>query len=136
MSRNFPEMPILGLVDWYGCPFLFLSLHQIHNLCLYAIFKFQNFQRNPAGLAILCTFKFGSIGMGLEAYRYGALPTVILVDFQALYICINLINRYLIIVVTQLAMLSGLDCERMILSLYLTNHISHSSHGICRLPKA
>ncbi|WZZ13107.1 hypothetical protein YC2023_106196 [Brassica napus] len=27
--------------------------------------------RNPAGLAILCTFKFGSIGMGLEAYRYG-----------------------------------------------------------------
>ncbi|AAF24569.1 F22C12.24 [Arabidopsis thaliana] len=26
--------------------------------------------RNPAGLAILCTFKFGSIGMGLEAYRY------------------------------------------------------------------
>lgn len=28
-------------------------------------------KRNPAGLAILCTFKFGSIGMGLEAYRYG-----------------------------------------------------------------
>ncbi|KAJ6962349.1 hypothetical protein NC652_001110 [Populus alba x Populus x berolinensis] len=28
------------------------------------------FTRNPAGLAILCTFKFGSIGMGLEAYRY------------------------------------------------------------------
>ncbi|XP_017973946.1 PREDICTED: meiotic recombination protein SPO11-2 isoform X2 [Theobroma cacao] len=26
--------------------------------------------RNPAGLAILCTYKFGSIGMGLEAYRY------------------------------------------------------------------
>ncbi|CAK9156577.1 unnamed protein product [Ilex paraguariensis] len=26
--------------------------------------------RNPAGLAILCTFKFGSVGMGLEAYRY------------------------------------------------------------------
>ncbi|KAL0312544.1 UNVERIFIED_CONTAM: Meiotic recombination protein SPO11-2 [Sesamum radiatum] len=26
--------------------------------------------RNPAGLAILCTFKFGSIAMGLEAYRY------------------------------------------------------------------
>ncbi|XP_065858365.1 meiotic recombination protein SPO11-2 isoform X2 [Euphorbia lathyris] len=41
MSRSFPELPILGLVDW-----------------------------NPAGLAILCTFKFGSIGMGLEAYRY------------------------------------------------------------------
>ncbi|WCJ26365.1 Meiotic recombination protein SPO11-2 [Euphorbia peplus] len=41
MSRLFPELPILGLVDW-----------------------------NPAGLAILCTFKFGSIGMGLEAYRY------------------------------------------------------------------
>ncbi|XP_027183324.1 meiotic recombination protein SPO11-2 [Coffea eugenioides] len=41
MSRAFPEMPILGLVDW-----------------------------NPAGLAILCTYKFGSIGMGLEAYRY------------------------------------------------------------------
>ncbi|KAI3792373.1 hypothetical protein L2E82_06250 [Cichorium intybus] len=42
MSQAFPEMPIFGLVDW-----------------------------NPAGLAILCTFKYGSIGMGLEAYRYG-----------------------------------------------------------------
>ncbi|XP_024984774.1 meiotic recombination protein SPO11-2 [Cynara cardunculus var. scolymus] len=41
MSQAFPEMPILGLVDW-----------------------------NPAGLAILCTFKYGSIGMGLEAFRY------------------------------------------------------------------
>ncbi|XP_034672744.1 meiotic recombination protein SPO11-2 [Vitis riparia] len=41
MSRAFPDLPILALVDW-----------------------------NPAGLAILCTFKFGSIGMGLEAYRY------------------------------------------------------------------
>lgn len=41
MSREFPHLPILALVDW-----------------------------NPAGLAILCTFKFGSITMGLEAYRY------------------------------------------------------------------
>nr|GEW12838.1 meiotic recombination protein SPO11-2 [Tanacetum cinerariifolium] len=41
MSQAFPEIKILGLVDW-----------------------------NPAGLAILCTFKYGSIGMGLEAYRY------------------------------------------------------------------
>ncbi|XP_031249563.1 meiotic recombination protein SPO11-2 isoform X2 [Pistacia vera] len=41
MTRAFPDLPILALVDW-----------------------------NPAGLAILCTFKFGSIGMGLEAYRY------------------------------------------------------------------
>ncbi|XP_077245508.1 sporulation 11-2 isoform X6 [Tasmannia lanceolata] len=41
MSKSFPDLPILGLVDW-----------------------------NPAGLAILCTYKFGSIGMGLEAYRY------------------------------------------------------------------
>ncbi|XP_050229036.1 meiotic recombination protein SPO11-2 [Mercurialis annua] len=41
ISRYFPELPILALVDW-----------------------------NPAGLAILCTFKFGSIGMGLEAHRY------------------------------------------------------------------
>ncbi|GFP88935.1 meiotic recombination protein spo11-2 [Phtheirospermum japonicum] len=41
MSREFPQLPILGLVDW-----------------------------NPAGLAILCTFKFGSVAMGLEAYRY------------------------------------------------------------------
>ncbi|XP_019160406.1 PREDICTED: meiotic recombination protein SPO11-2 [Ipomoea nil] len=41
MSRKFPSIPILGLVDW-----------------------------NPAGLAILCTFKYGSIGMGLEAFRY------------------------------------------------------------------
>ncbi|KAK7253061.1 hypothetical protein RIF29_37465 [Crotalaria pallida] len=41
ISRVFPDLPILCLVDW-----------------------------NPAGLAILCTFKFGSVGMGLEAYRY------------------------------------------------------------------
>ncbi|PSS11368.1 Meiotic recombination protein like [Actinidia chinensis var. chinensis] len=41
ISRTFPDLPIFGLVDW-----------------------------NPAGLAILCTFKYGSIGMGLEAYRY------------------------------------------------------------------
>lgn len=41
ISKAFPDLPILALVDW-----------------------------NPAGLAILCTFKFGSIGMGLEAYRY------------------------------------------------------------------
>ncbi|KAL8226935.1 hypothetical protein R6Q57_016767 [Mikania cordata] len=41
MSRAFPEIKIFGLVDW-----------------------------NPAGLAIICTFKYGSIGMGLEAYRY------------------------------------------------------------------
>ncbi|ESQ28974.1 hypothetical protein EUTSA_v10023831mg [Eutrema salsugineum] len=41
MSTTFPDLPILALVDW-----------------------------NPAGLAILCTFKFGSVGMGLEAYRY------------------------------------------------------------------
>ncbi|KAG9145144.1 hypothetical protein Leryth_008933 [Lithospermum erythrorhizon] len=41
MSRAFPDTPLLGMVDW-----------------------------NPAGLAILCTFKYGSIGMGLEAYRY------------------------------------------------------------------
>uniref|UniRef100_A0A0E0EI30 DNA topoisomerase (ATP-hydrolyzing) n=1 Tax=Oryza meridionalis TaxID=40149 RepID=A0A0E0EI30_9ORYZ len=26
--------------------------------------------RNPAGLAILCTYKYGSISMGLESYRY------------------------------------------------------------------
>ncbi|XAR70250.1 DNA topoisomerase (ATP-hydrolyzing) [Bertholletia excelsa] len=41
ISRTFPNLPIFGLVDW-----------------------------NPAGLAILCTFKFGSIQMGLEAFRY------------------------------------------------------------------
>ncbi|KAL4339468.1 hypothetical protein GQ457_08G032230 [Hibiscus cannabinus] len=41
MSRAFPELPIIALVDW-----------------------------NPAGLGILCSFKFGSIGMGLEAHRY------------------------------------------------------------------
>ncbi|KAJ8764900.1 hypothetical protein K2173_010365 [Erythroxylum novogranatense] len=41
ITRAFPDLPILALVDW-----------------------------NPAGLGILCTFKFGSIGMGLEAYRY------------------------------------------------------------------
>ncbi|CAJ1927679.1 unnamed protein product [Sphenostylis stenocarpa] len=41
INRAFPDLPVLALMDW-----------------------------NPAGLAILCTFKFGSVGMGLEAYRY------------------------------------------------------------------
>ncbi|XP_026379850.1 meiotic recombination protein SPO11-2-like [Papaver somniferum] len=41
LSRAFPNLPIFALVDW-----------------------------NPAGLAILGTYKFGSIGMGLEAYKY------------------------------------------------------------------
>lgn len=43
MTKSFPNLPILALVDW-----------------------------NPAGLSILCTFKYGSIGLGLEAYKYGA----------------------------------------------------------------
>uniref|UniRef100_J3MQI6 Meiotic recombination protein SPO11-2 n=1 Tax=Oryza brachyantha TaxID=4533 RepID=J3MQI6_ORYBR len=41
LSLTFPNMPIFALVDW-----------------------------NPAGLAILCTYKYGSISMGLESYRY------------------------------------------------------------------
>ncbi|KAI3881411.1 hypothetical protein MKX03_023927, partial [Papaver bracteatum] len=41
LSRAFPHFPIFALVDW-----------------------------NPAWIAILGTFKFGSIGMGLEAYKY------------------------------------------------------------------
>ncbi|KAJ4803691.1 Meiotic recombination protein SPO11-2 [Rhynchospora pubera] len=41
LSETFPSITIFALVDW-----------------------------NPAGLAILCTYKFGSISMGLESYRY------------------------------------------------------------------
>uniref|UniRef100_A0A0E0I7D8 DNA topoisomerase (ATP-hydrolyzing) n=1 Tax=Oryza nivara TaxID=4536 RepID=A0A0E0I7D8_ORYNI len=41
LSQTYPNMPIFALVDW-----------------------------NPAGLAILCTYKYGSISMGLESYRY------------------------------------------------------------------
>ncbi|KAK2984582.1 hypothetical protein RJ640_018960 [Escallonia rubra] len=41
LSQAFPKIQILGIVDW-----------------------------NPAGLAIFCTYKYGSIAMGLEAYRY------------------------------------------------------------------
>ncbi|PUZ50185.1 hypothetical protein GQ55_6G039200 [Panicum hallii var. hallii] len=41
LSQTFPNMPIFALVDW-----------------------------NPAGLAIVCTYKYGSISMGLESYRY------------------------------------------------------------------
>ncbi|KAK1272762.1 Meiotic recombination protein SPO11-2 [Acorus gramineus] len=41
LSKTFPNLPIFALVDW-----------------------------NPAGLAILCTYKFGSIKMGLEAFKY------------------------------------------------------------------
>ncbi|KAI3896862.1 hypothetical protein MKX03_013513 [Papaver bracteatum] len=46
LSRAFPHFPIFALA--------------------YSIFTY----RNPAWLAILGTFKFGSIGMGLEAYKY------------------------------------------------------------------
>ncbi|KAH9547963.1 hypothetical protein CY35_11G062900 [Sphagnum magellanicum] len=42
LHKEFPSLPIVALVDW-----------------------------NPGGLAILCTFKFGSIRMGLEAPKYG-----------------------------------------------------------------
>ncbi|KAL3682037.1 hypothetical protein R1sor_000059 [Riccia sorocarpa] len=41
LHQAFPALPILGLVDW-----------------------------NPAGLAILCTYKFGSMRMGLETAHY------------------------------------------------------------------
>ncbi|KAG0566879.1 hypothetical protein KC19_7G094600 [Ceratodon purpureus] len=41
LHQEFPSLPIFALVDW-----------------------------NPAGLAIICTYKFGSIKMGLEAPRY------------------------------------------------------------------
>ncbi|XP_064996890.1 meiotic recombination protein SPO11-2-like isoform X5 [Musa acuminata AAA Group] len=41
ISQTFPDMTILALMDW-----------------------------NPSGLAILCTYKFGSITTGLESYRY------------------------------------------------------------------
>ncbi|EFJ14051.1 hypothetical protein SELMODRAFT_423971 [Selaginella moellendorffii] len=41
LHRSFPLLPILALVDW-----------------------------NPCGLGIICTYKFGSVGMGLEAPHY------------------------------------------------------------------
>ncbi|XP_014619258.1 meiotic recombination protein SPO11-2 isoform X2 [Glycine soja] len=44
--------------------------HQIPSILITAKGYPDIATRNPAGLAILCTFKFGSIGMGLEAYRY------------------------------------------------------------------
>ncbi|KAL2610667.1 hypothetical protein R1flu_029240 [Riccia fluitans] len=42
LHQAFPALPIFALVDW-----------------------------NPAGLAILCTYKFGSMRMGLETAHYG-----------------------------------------------------------------
>ncbi|KAL9328729.1 hypothetical protein ACSQ67_003732 [Phaseolus vulgaris] len=44
--------------------------HQIPSILITAKGYPDMATRNPAGLAILCTFKFGSVGMGLEAYRY------------------------------------------------------------------
>ncbi|XVF82774.1 hypothetical protein PTKIN_Ptkin16aG0076500 [Pterospermum kingtungense] len=44
LSRSFPQLPILALVDW-----------------------------KPAGLAALSVYKFGSTGIGLEAYGHGTL---------------------------------------------------------------
>ncbi|CAM6084838.1 unnamed protein product [Calypogeia fissa] len=41
LHKHFPSLPIMALVDW-----------------------------NPAGLAIICTYKFGSMTMGLESPRY------------------------------------------------------------------
>nr|GMD99776.1 meiotic recombination protein SPO11-2 [Ipomoea batatas] len=46
-----------------------LALLHLKQQVLICIFQ-NDFFRNPAGLAILCTFKYGSIGMGLEAFRY------------------------------------------------------------------
>ncbi|MBA0554089.1 hypothetical protein Golob_013216 [Gossypium lobatum] len=66
MSRAFPDLPILALVDWYGSATRTKDLWAEWTV---VNFKFETF-RNPAGLAILSTYKFGSIGMGLEAYRY------------------------------------------------------------------
>lgn len=77
MSRAFPDLPILALVDWYGCPFLRVTL-QFLTFRVLSFEVLDIYWRNPAGLAILCTFKFGSIGMGLEAYRYGNLVPVYL----------------------------------------------------------
>ncbi|RDX76903.1 Meiotic recombination protein SPO11-2, partial [Mucuna pruriens] len=44
--------------------------HQIPSILITAKGYPDMATRNPAGLAILCTFKYGSVGMGLEAYRY------------------------------------------------------------------
>nr|XP_009768827.1 PREDICTED: meiotic recombination protein SPO11-2 isoform X2 [Nicotiana sylvestris] len=68
ICRAFPNLPVLGFVDW-----------------------------NPAGLAILCTFKFGSIGMGLEAYRYGARFSYSYVESCALGILYESISLYVIL---------------------------------------
>lgn len=68
LSQTFPLLPILGVVDWY-IPLRHLTvwfpLYFFHTDNLKIIY------RNPAGLAILCTYKFGSVNMGLESYRYG-----------------------------------------------------------------
>ncbi|WOK94930.1 hypothetical protein Cni_G03635 [Canna indica] len=71
LSQTFPDMSILALVDWwiplknlfsffYNSPFVIITKFS------FLVF----FARNPAGLAILCTYKFGSITTGLESYRY------------------------------------------------------------------
>lgn len=69
LSKSFPDLPILALVDWWNP----MDLLVISFLLVFVKppSTFWKILRNPAGLAILCTYKFGSIGMGLEAYRYG-----------------------------------------------------------------
>jgi hypothetical protein len=85
LSQTFPNMPIFALVDWLS-PFLCWSIlthipSTISNKIDFPIF------RNPAGLAILCTYKYGSISMGLESYRYGM---VLSLSYQTLMMLIPL----------------------------------------------
>lgn len=66
----------------------FLGIICIFNpLSIFDNFEFSMY-RNPAGLAILGTFKFGSIGMGLEAYKYGILVRLS-VFVSSIPYCIN-----------------------------------------------
>ena len=75
-----PNEPDFSWVANYGTGWLvWMTLNTCNSNGRASAFCFEllyiipgfTFTRNPAGLAILCTFKFGSIGMGLEAYRYG-----------------------------------------------------------------
>jgi hypothetical protein len=65
-------MPIFALVDWLSpsCADHYIVEFSDTPLTISDNIYFPIF-RNPAGLAIMCTYKYGSISMGLESYRYG-----------------------------------------------------------------
>lgn len=134
LSRELSGLPILALVDWYvprdwrpEC-FYFLAPLACCSWCPHC--------RNPAGLAILCTYKFGSASMGLEAYRYGTLSQLLLIiQTSALELWLQWIRPRLRLLL-QPVMLNGWDWDQRTCPVCLRAHWMTWRLAICRYPGA